>query len=140
GPRQHPLSPYSGVISRFCDRLRRGEPIEIFGDGRQTRDFVFVGDVVKALLAAMNTEMRRPAVFNVCSGTQTSVERLAAVIGELCGREPEILFRPARRGEIVHSWGDCGLARRWLALPDPTDLSSGLAATLAWMAAAVRGA
>src|SRR6185312_9578769 len=52
GPRQDPASPYSGVISIFCNRIRRGEPIDVFGDGGQTRDFVFVADVVNALLAA----------------------------------------------------------------------------------------
>ena len=140
GPRQHPLSPYSGVISRFCDRLRRGVPIEVFGDGRQTRDFVFVKDVVTALLAAMRKDARRPAVYNICSGTQVSVLGLARLIGALCGREPEIRFRPARPGEIAHSWGDCSLARRVLALPDPMDLRTGLDATLSWMEAADRAA
>jgi UDP-glucose 4-epimerase len=138
GPRQHPLSPYSGVISRFCDRLRRGEPIEVFGDGRQTRDFVYVTDVVQGLLAAMRRGSGRAAVFNLCSGTQISVLALARLIGELCGREPEFRFRPARSGDIVHSRGDCSLARRVLALPDPVDLRAGLAATLSWMAATER--
>jgi UDP-glucose 4-epimerase len=139
GPRQHPSSPYSGVISNFCGRLLHGEPIEIFGDGRQTRDFVFVGDVVTALLAAMNAKIARPAVFNVCSGTRTSVRDLARLIGELCGREPEIRFRSARPGEIAHSWGDCSLVRRSLALPATTVLSRGLEITLSWMASALRG-
>jgi UDP-glucose 4-epimerase len=138
GPRQHPLSPYSGVISNFCNRLLHGEAIDIFGDGRQTRDFVFVGDVVMALLAAMSAEIERPAIFNICSGTRTSVLGLARLIGELCGREPEIRFRPARVGEVAHSWGDCGWARRALALPDPVELPSGLAATLAWMKTTLR--
>ncbi|HJU19502.1 MAG TPA: NAD-dependent epimerase/dehydratase family protein [Stellaceae bacterium] len=138
GPRQHPLSPYSGVISKFCDRLRRDEPVEIFGDGRQTRDFVFVSDVVTALIAAMKAATPRPAVFNICSGTQTSVGDLARLIAELCGREPEIRFRPARPGEIINSWGDGSLARRHLALPDPIDLRRGLAATLSWMGAVDR--
>lgn len=140
GPRQHPLSPYSGVISRFCERLRRGAPIEIFGDGRQTRDFVFVGDVVRALVAAMERDIARPAVFNICSGTRVSVLDLARLIGELCGRAPEVRLAPPRPGEIAHSWGDCALARRSLALPEPVDLPTGLAATLSWMETAERAA
>jgi UDP-glucose 4-epimerase len=136
GPRQHPCSPYSGVISKFCNRLLRGEAIDVFGDGRQTRDFVFVDDVVRALCAAMNARMERPAVFNVCSGTQTSILGLARSIGQLCGCEPEIRFQPARPGEVVHSWGDPGAARRALALPDPVALHRGLEATLTWMNAA----
>src|SRR5205823_7381722 len=74
GPRQDPLSPYSGVISIFAERLLRGEPIEIFGDGSQTRDFVFVRDVVAALIAAMKRAEESPAplcaVYNVCTGTE----------------------------------------------------------------------
>ncbi|HZU91423.1 MAG TPA: NAD-dependent epimerase/dehydratase family protein [Stellaceae bacterium] len=138
GPRQPPSSPYSGVISNFCGRLLYGEPIEIFGDGRQTRDFVFVGDVVTALRAAMCAKIERPAVFNVCSGRQTSVGDLARLVGALCGHEPEIRFRPARLGEIAHSWGDCSLARRSLALPEPIELSRGLEITLSWMANTLR--
>ena len=133
GPRQNPSSPYSGVISRFCNRLLRGEAIDVFGNGRQTRDFVFVADVVQALRAAMSARIERPAVFNVCSGTPTSVLTLARLIGQLCGCEPDIRFRPARPDEIIHSWGDPGAAWRALALPDPVELRRGLAATLAWM-------
>src|SRR5205814_1918412 len=81
GPRQDPRSPYSGVISIFAERLLRGEPIEIFGDGSQTRDFVFVRDVVAALIAAMKRAEESPAplcaVYNVCTGTETSIMAMA---------------------------------------------------------------
>lgn len=132
GPRQDPASPYSGVISIFCDRVPRGETIEIFGDGRQTRDFVFVEDVVAASLAAMGMADRNsaPAVLNICSGFATSILDLAHLIGKLCGREPRIRLRPPRRGEILHSLGDPRLARRYLGLEEPEDLRSGLSATL----------
>ncbi len=133
GPRQNPSSPYSGVISRFCNRLLRGETIDVFGDGQQTRDFVFVADVVRALRAAMSARIERPAIFNVCSGTPISVLALARLVGQLCGCEPEICFHPPRPGEIAHSWGDPGTARRALALPAPVELRRGLTATLAWM-------
>jgi UDP-glucose 4-epimerase len=137
GPRQDPASPYSGVISIFSDRLRRCEPVDIFGDGRQTRDFVFVEDAVAALLAAMRTANRTaaPAVFNVCSGVETSVLDLAYLIGELCGCKPQIRFQPARPGEILRSWGGYSRAPTRLSLPPPADLRSGLLATLAWMKA-----
>jgi UDP-glucose 4-epimerase len=131
GPRQDPKSPYSGVISVFCDRLRDGQPIEIFGDGSQTRDFIFVADVVAAFLAAMDQPRLSPAVFNVCSGTATSVLELAHAIGELCGGWPDIRFQPPRSGDIAHSRGDRSLARGRLGLADPACLRSGLAATLA---------
>jgi UDP-glucose 4-epimerase len=134
GPRQDPRSPYSGVISIFCDRLQRQEAIDIYGNGSQTRDFVFVEDVVAALLGAMDRACDcSGGVFNVCSATATSVLQLANSIAALCGHEPQIRFQPPRAGEIAHSYGDRSLARARLGLPDPIDLLSGLAATLAWL-------
>ena len=133
GPGQDPRSPYSGVISIFCERLRRGEPIEIFGDGRQTRDFVFVADVVAAMQRAMDARLAGDQVFNVCSGRATSVLELARTIASLCGRSPEIRFRPARLGEIRHSYGDPTAARQVLGLGTSTELRIGLAETLAWL-------
>jgi UDP-glucose 4-epimerase len=131
GPRQDPNSPYSGVISVFCDRLREGLPIDIFGDGSQTRDFVFVADVVAAFLAAMERRSLSPSVFNVCSGRATSVVQLARVIGDLCGGRCDMRFRPPRSGDIAHSLGDRLQSSNQLGLPDPAELRSGLAATLA---------
>ena len=133
GPRQDPKSPYSGVISIFCDRLRQGTQIDVFGDGSQTRDFIFVEDVVVALVRAMRRRPAPPAVFNVCSGRQTSVLELASLIGDLCGSEPAIRCLPRRGGEIAHSLGDCSAARLQLGLPVATSLAVGLGATLAWM-------
>ena len=130
GPRQDPKSPYSGVISIFCDRLRHGRPIDIFGDGSQTRDFIFVADVAAAFLAAMDRPAPAPAVYNICSGTATSVLELARSIGEVCGRRPEMRFRPPRSGEIAHSRGDGTLAHDRLGLKTPVELRFGLAATL----------
>ena len=85
GPRQDPRSPYSGVISIFCERLRRGAPINMFGDGGQTRDFVHVADVVAALLAAMRLAPAEAPVFNVCTGIATPVLALAHTIADLAG-------------------------------------------------------
>jgi len=132
GPRQDPRSPYSGVISIFCDRLSQQGPIDIFGDGSQTRDFVFVSDVVKALLAAMDRAFNCQGVYNVCSAEPVSILRLAHLVADLCGCKPEINFRPSRPGEIAHSCGDRTLVRAQLALPDPVELRSGLTVTLAW--------
>lgn len=133
GPRQDPRSPYSGVISIFCDRLSKGRPIDVFGDGLQTRDFIYVEDVVTALLRAMRRRPAPPSVFNICSGRQTSILELAETIGALCGRRPDIRRLPRRAGEIVHSLGDCSAAHRQLGLPAPIGLAAGLAATLSWM-------
>jgi UDP-glucose 4-epimerase len=128
GPGQDPKSPYSGVISLFCDRVRRGIPIEIFGDGNQTRDFVFAADVVVALLRAMEHPMSDAPVFNICTGQRTSVLELARAIATLGGGGLEIRFRPERGGEVRHSCGDPTAARRALGLGEPTELTTGLAA------------
>ena len=132
GPGQDPRSPYSGVISIFCERLRRGQPIEVFGNGHQTRDFVFVSDVVAALLRAMDARLPGGAVLNVCTGRGTSVLELARTIATLCGASPEIRFGPERAGEVRDSRGDPSAARRTLGFSAATQLETGLAATLAW--------
>ncbi len=133
GPGQDPKSPYSGVISVFCDRVRRGVPIEIFGDGNQTRDFVFVADVVVALLRAMEHPMSDAPVFNICTGQRTSVLELARAVATLGGGGLETRFRPEREGEVRHSCGDPTVARRALGLGEPTLLTTGLAATVDWL-------
>jgi UDP-glucose 4-epimerase len=133
GPRQDPRSPYSGVISTFCDRIRHAAPIEIFGDGGQTRDFVFVADVVMALLAAMRMHPVDVPVFNVCTGIPTSVLDLARMIAELAGKGLEANHKPPRAGEIRHSAGSPAMSRAILALPEPVRLRSGVAAVLQWL-------
>ena len=130
GPRQDPSSPYSGVISIFADRLGRGEPIDIFGDGEQTRDFVHVGDVVSAMLQAMARRLPDAPVFNVCTGEPCSILELARLIGRFCGMRPEIRFRPARAGEIRRSVGDPSRGAFCLRLRAPTPLAVGLRALI----------
>jgi UDP-glucose 4-epimerase len=136
GPRQDPKSPYSGVISIFCERIHAGAPISIFGDGGQTRDFVYVTDVVGALLAAMVLRPVDSPVFNVCTGVPTSVQALAALIAELAGKPLGIRNEPPRAGEIRHSLGVPNLANTVLGLPDRVELRTGLAKVLEWMGAA----
>jgi UDP-glucose 4-epimerase len=133
GPRQDPNSPYSGVISIFCERLRRGAPIQIHGDGRQTRDFVYVADVVAALIAAMD---RRPAgapVMNVCTGRATSISELAETIAALLGRRPEIEYGPPRPGDIRASVGDRTRVSAVLGVAEPAGLRERLGYVLRWL-------
>lgn len=131
GPRQDPASPYSGVISIFCDRLRAGRGVRVFGDGGQTRDFVFVADVVRALLAAMRGASVEARVFNVCTGRATSVLDLARAVAEVVGAAPEISFGPARAGDIRASLGDPSAAHAALGFAAGTRLRDGLSRTLA---------
>ena len=133
GPRQDPKSPYSGVISIFCDRLRRGEAVQVFGDGRQSRDFVFVTDVVAALMAAMAHRPAGAPVFNVCTGHATTVLDLAQTIAGLCASPAVIRHCPARAGEIRHSIGSATAARVALSLIPPVSLRDGLAQVLSWL-------
>jgi len=130
GPRQDPRSPYSGVISIFCDRIADGQDVDILGDGRQTRDFVYVGDVVSALILAMDGVSTQPAVFNVCTGRAISVRDLAEVIAKLCRSRSQFVAREPRQGEIRHSLGDPASARQSLGFAATEPLESGLVKTL----------
>lgn len=134
GPGQDPASPYSGVISIFCDRLRRGLPIDIFGDGRQTRDFVYVGDVVRALIAALPRASTSAPVLNVCTGAAVTIQGLAEGIAAIQGVRLEMRHRPRRAGEIAHSVGSAWRGRNLLDLAEPIPLREGLCATLEFMA------
>ncbi|HEX2114843.1 MAG TPA: NAD-dependent epimerase/dehydratase family protein, partial [Alphaproteobacteria bacterium] len=126
GPRQDPRSPYSGVISIFVDRLRAGRGIDIHGDGSQIRDFIFVKDVVRHLLAAMSKATADNHVFNVCTGQGTSIMALAQAIGRALGREPEISRQPPRQGDIKMSLGNPAKAARFLEVAAATALDHGL--------------
>lgn len=131
GPRQDPRSPYSGVISIFADRVIRGQELTIFGDGGQTRDFIYVGDVVRVLLAAMANADKRPAqTYNVCTGQQTSVRELAELVFDLRGKPPRIKFAEARLGDIRVSVGDGAKAAAELGVRPRTALRDGLKVTL----------
>lgn len=131
GPRQNPHSAYSGVISIFRDRLARGLPVKVFGDGGQSRDFVFVGDVVRFLLAAMNHRSAEPAVFNICTGRSTTLLELIATLGRLLGIRPEIIHADPRPGDIRHSLGDPACARAALGVTAEVPLERGLELLLA---------
>ena len=93
GPRQDPASPYSGVISIFCDRLSVAREIVIHGDGSQSRDFIFVGDVVRALLAAMKHATDRARSYNVCTGRPTTICDLVGAIADTLERFPALDMR-----------------------------------------------
>ncbi|HEX4507309.1 MAG TPA: NAD-dependent epimerase/dehydratase family protein [Alphaproteobacteria bacterium] len=139
GPRQDPGSPYSGVISIFFNRIGRGQGITIFGDGGQTRDFIYVADVVDALLRAMGHESRgqetpAAAVFNVCTGKTTSLLELAAAIGRVFGRTPEIAFGEPRLGDIRESLGNPAAAQAALGFSAKFGIEEGLGLMAAYEA------
>ena len=131
GPRQDPTSPYSGVIAIFAGRLASGRGLEIFGDGRQSRDFIFVGDVVAHLLAAMERHEGGAEIFNVCTGNATTVVELAQTMARVMGVEARIRHLAKRSGDIAASIGDPGAARRSLGPIATISLAEGLRQTLA---------
>jgi UDP-glucose 4-epimerase len=127
GPRQDPLGE-AGVIAIFCGKLIEGGRPTIFGDGKQTRDYDFVGDVVAANLAAAGTEGAGP--YNVGTGRGTSVLELVDTLRELSGSDFEPIFEPARPGEVQHISIDPSRAREELGWEPRVELREGLERTL----------
>jgi UDP-glucose 4-epimerase len=133
GPRQDPHGE-AGVVAIFCGKLLAGERPTIFGDGRQTRDYVYVGDIVEANLAAA-AHPEAHGSYNTGTGTEASVLEVVAALREAAGAsegdfEPE--FAPARPGELQRSWLDVTRARAELGFSAETDLVAGLKPTLEW--------
>ena len=130
GPRQDPNSPYSGVISIFCERLMSGAPITIYGDGEQVRDFIHVSDVVRLTMKAMTTPMAGGEVFNVCTGKGTSVRDLCTIIADECQTSPDIIYRDPRPGDVRNSIGEQSRAFRQFGVRARMPLNEGLKDTL----------
>lgn len=129
GPRQTPEGD-AGVISRFVDRMRAEQPVVIFGDGLQTRDYVYVGDVVRANLRALERDVT--GSYNVGTGRETSVRALYGHLARALGRDPGFNFAPARLGEVYRSALDTTRAGAELGWAPEVDLETGLARTVAW--------
>ena len=108
GSGQNPNSPYSGVLSIFMDRLKQKKVIQIYGDGMQTRDFIYIKDIVAYLWEAMQRSTSlQGRVFNVCAGKETSLNQLLTLLANLWQVDPEIERHTSREGDIQHSVGDC---------------------------------
>ena len=130
GPRQDPSSPYSGVISIFTERALAGQPITVFGDGEQTRDFVYVADLVGLLVQALELPQVEPGAVNVGLNRATSLNQLLVALGELLGGLPPVTYGAARPGDIRHSRADNRRMLARFAFAGPTPIKSGLAGLL----------
>jgi len=130
GPRQDP-SGEAGVVAIFCSRVLAGQPPTIYGDGKQTRDYVYVGDVVTAFLAA--ADAGRPGTWNIGTGIETTVLDLAAAIGEAAGSAVQPDFAPDRPGELPRSALAVGLARQDLGWSAGVPLAGGVRAVYRWI-------
>lgn len=130
GPRQDPSSPYSGVISIFTERAQAGLPITVFGDGEQTRDFVYVGDLVQVLVQALEAEWLEAGPVNVGLNRATSLKQLLTAIGEVLGEMPTVNYAEARAGDIRHSRANNARLLLRYEFPEATPLREGVARLL----------
>jgi UDP-glucose 4-epimerase len=135
GPRQDPESPYAAAIPVFARRLRAGLTVPIYGDGRQTRDFIFVADVVQGLIAAARRPGVSGRVYNLAGGRAVSILDLVGLLARIAGIAPRLEFRPPRPGDILHSWADVSRAARDLGFAPRTSVEEGLRITLDGFAA-----
>ncbi|HEX4659513.1 MAG TPA: NAD-dependent epimerase/dehydratase family protein [Streptosporangiaceae bacterium] len=132
GPRQDPAGE-AGVIPIFCGRVLAGERLVIYGDGTQTRDFVYVGDAVAAFLAA--ADQGRPGIWNFGTGIESSVLDLARLIGETAGRAVDPQFAPARPGELQRSALAAERAERDLGWKPAVGVADGVRRVYRWIEA-----
>jgi UDP-glucose 4-epimerase len=129
GPRQNPESKYSAVIPRFLDLAMRGEPLEVHGDGEQSRDFTYIDNVVQGNLLAMDAPGVSGEVFNVACNTRHSLLAIAQAIGEFLGKEPVRRHVAPRPGDVRHTLADISKAERLLGYRPTVDFATGMRKT-----------
>jgi len=125
GPGQR-NSTYSGVITRFLEKAFRSEPLIVYGDGGQTRDFIYVDDVVKATILALEGVGVEGETFNVCTGKPTSVNELVEVVRAIVGRDLRVVYDEPRNGDIRSNYGDPSKAEKTLGFNAKTSLREGI--------------
>jgi UDP-glucose 4-epimerase len=129
GPRQSPRSQYAAVVPLFLTAIAAGEPVTIFGDGEQSRDFTYVENVVGANLHAAEAERANGLIFNVAAGAPRSVNTLVETISELLGKPAERTFAPPRPGDLRDSYADIAAAREILGWEPTVGFEEGLRLT-----------
>lgn len=129
GPRQRP----DMAFHIFCKAVLEGRPLTVFGDGSQTRDFTYVGDIVAGTIAASTAPLDGERTFNLGGGSPDSLRNALALIGEISGRELEIEYRDTERGDVRDTLADTTRARELLGFAPATSLAEGLAAEFAWI-------
>lgn len=132
GPRQAPGSPYSGVLSILCDRILSGKPPRIDGDGEQSRDFIYVDDVVRLNILAARTPGAAGKVYNGGRGEQTTLNEAWAALQRIEGVDLPATHGPPRAGDVRHSVADISRARAELGFEPQVEIEEGLRRTLAW--------
>jgi UDP-glucose 4-epimerase len=130
GPRQSPLSQYAAMVPLFITAIAAGEPVTIFGDGEQSRDFTYVANVIDATVRAAGADGANGRIFNIAAGSPASVNAVADAIGRILGKPVERCFAPPRPGEIRDSWADVTAAKETLGYEPTVDLEEGLRRTI----------
>ena len=133
GERQSPFSQYAAVVPRFVTAIAAGETIEIHGDGAQSRDFTYVGNVVDATVRAGGADGASGEIFNVAAGSPASVNTIADTIGEILGKPVERTHLPSRAGDIRDSWADLSKSQRVLGYAPEIALADGLRRTVEYL-------
>lgn len=142
GPRQMPGHAYAAVIPIFFDHLLRHEPLPVNGDGRNSRDFTYVGTVARTLLDAAERRVTHAEPVNLAFGTNTTLLSLISHLAEVSGLKPEVVHREPRRGDVPHSQANNTSLRALFPEIEPVPLDEGLRETLEWFRsdlAALRG-
>jgi nucleoside-diphosphate-sugar epimerase len=137
GPRQNPLSPYTGVLSKFIHAYLGGETPTIFGDGEQSRDFTYVANVVDATLRACLTPEATGKVINVGTGRGTTLNQTIGILNQILGVEVTPHYAPPRAGDVLHSIADISRARAILGFEPLVTFEDGLRRTIAWLRTAI---
>lgn len=134
GPRQDPSSPYSGVLAKFITQMLKDEPPIIFGDGKQSRDFTYVDNVVEANLLACQRPASEVAgrVFNVATGRRVDLNEMFRALKKLTGYKGEVKYEAERAGDVKHSLADMTLAEKHLGYRPKIDFEEGLRRTIEW--------
>ena len=132
GPRQNPESKYSAVVPIFISNILNGKPPVIEWDGRQSRDFVYVDDVVSANLNACHTRGISGEVFNIGSGRATSVLDILNGVNRILGERKKAIFAPKRSGDVRKTYADVSRMKRFLNMKKPVKFEDGLKRTIEW--------
>jgi len=119
-------SSYTGVIAKFLSDIHRGNVLTVFGNGEQSRDFVYVEDAVDAIIQALETKRLKGDAFNVCSGKPTSINELVKILNKVTGKKANTEHAPERKGEIRHSYGDPSKSERAIGFKTSTSIENGL--------------
>jgi UDP-glucose 4-epimerase len=129
GPNQSPHSQYAAVVPRFLTAIAAGEPVTVYGDGEQSRDFTYVANVIDATVRAADVAAANGRIFNVAAGSPASVNQLADAIGRILGKPVERHTESPRAGDIRDSWADVSAARDVLGYKPSVSLDEGLRLT-----------